>query len=121
MHVWRDWILLGLLTLAGCGPVPLESRNVDEVAREAQKMSVPQLRAQARIARDAIRARRAEIESLRQQRVNLGYDRQESPEAKKLDLRMHDVSLHLTNLLPIHKVYIDQLHAKSEDTSDLAP
>lgn len=117
-------LLVGMLSaFAGCGPSGvqrLENRDLASVRSEADRLSVPALEARAREYRDAIHLRQQEIDELGRQRLALGYDKQDSPEAQAIDRKLQEeLAPSIRKLMSLYQVYIDTLHQKGRSTTEL--
>ena len=112
---------LCLLNLVGCGKKADESKPIDEVKAEAEKMNIDQLRSMALKYKDAIIAKNGEIDGVVSQLKEIPITKKLGAEAKELKTEFETLSSSLSALNQRLKVYYDKLKEKGADLSDLKP
>ena len=117
-------LTIGVL-LIGCGgksesaaPVD-ETKPIAEIKAEADKMSVEKLKASAMGYRDAIVAKKAELEKLAAKLKDIPVTEALGEEAKALKTDLESLNKSVAALTERLKVYLDKLKELKADTSGL--
>jgi hypothetical protein len=110
---------LCLLAAHGCGKKADEARPISEVKAEADKMSVPDLQAWAKTYRDAIVAKKAEVEKVAARVKEIPLAEMLGEEAKNLKAELEDLQNSVAALTERFQVYYDKLKEKGGNTSGL--
>jgi hypothetical protein len=113
-----------LLTLAaawtGCSsgvrPQDLAARSMEDVIAEADSLQVNGLERRATMYRDAIHNQQTEMERLRKEQSDLGYNQMGGEKAANLVRRMKETGLITSRLIERYQVYINKLHEKGVST-----
>jgi len=105
--------------LLGCGKKADESKPVSEVKAEAEKMSVKDLRAMAVTYRDAVLAKKGEVEKVAKKLADIPVAQKLSDEAKRLKADMDNLNNSLSALKERFQIYYDKLKEKGGDVSGL--
>lgn len=110
------WSLLVLFSLAvlGCGKKD-EDRPVSEVKTEAEQMSTDELRAEAMKYKEAITAKKAELEKLTAKLKEIPVTEILNEDAKRIE----DLNRSISALKERFNVYYQMLRKKGGDTSGL--
>jgi len=110
------WSLLVLVSLAilGCGKKD-EDKPVSEVKTEAKQMSTDELRAEAMKCKEAITAKKGELEEVMAKLKELPVTEIKDKDAKRLE----DLNKSISALQKHFDVYYQELRKKGVDTSDL--
>ena len=108
-----------LFSLAGCKKGADESKPMDQVQAEAGKMSVEQLKAKAMEYKDAIVAKKAEIEKVTAKLKEIPIAQQMGTEAKALQTDIANLSKALSDLTERFQVYYNKLKEAGGDISGL--
>ena len=110
------WFLLVLVSLAvlGCGKKD-EDKPVSEVKTEAKQMSTDELRAEAMKYKEAITAKKDELNKVMAKLKELPVTEIKDEDGKRLE----DLNKSISALQKHFDVYYQELRKKGEDTSDL--
>ena len=110
------WSLLVLVSLAvlGCGKKD-EDKPVSEVKTEAKQMSTDELRAEAMKCKEAITAKKGELEEVMAKLKVLPITEISDKDAKRIE----DLHRSISALQKHFDVYYQELRKKGEDISDL--
>jgi hypothetical protein len=124
MEVTRNIIIccllvLGLSVLAGCGKKADENKPIAEVKAEAEKMSAKDLRATAMAYKEAITAKKGELEEIGAKLKDIPMTEMLEDKAKKLQGQMDSVGKSVSALTERHKIYYNKLKEKGGDVSGL--
>jgi len=112
-------LVLSALFLFGCGKKADEKKPISEVKAEAEKMSVADLKAMAMKYKNAIEAKKADIEKLTAKLKEIPVTQMLGEDAKKLKADIDNLTKSLSALKERFQVYYDQLKAKGGDVSGL--
>jgi len=112
-------LLLCLLAAQGCGKKADEAKPISEVKAEAEKMSVADLQAWAKTYRDAIVARKAQVEKVAAKVKEIPVAEMLGEEAKQLKAELEDLGKSVAALTERFQIYYDKLKEKGGDTSGL--
>jgi outer membrane murein-binding lipoprotein Lpp len=107
------------LVLLGCGSKADENKPVSEVKAEAEKMDTSQLRAMAEEYKNAIVAKKADVEKLAAKLKEIPVTEMLGEEAKGLKTDIDNLSKSVSALKERFEVYYNKLKEKGGDTSDL--
>jgi uncharacterized protein YggE len=107
------------LAILGCGKKADESKPLSEVKAEAEKMSVADLQAKAKMYKDAIAAKTGEVEKLAAKLKGIAVTEMMGDEAKKIKADVDSVTKSLSALKERFQVYYDKLKEKGIDVSAL--
>lgn len=115
-------LLVGfMLAFGGCGGKKAdESKPMSEVKAEAEGMSASDLRSMAMAYKDAIVARKAEVDKLAAKVAEIPVTEMLGDEAKKLKADLENVKNSVSALTERFQVYYDKLKELGGDTSGLA-
>lgn len=108
-----------LLGLAGCGKKADESKPIADVQAEAAKMDVAQLKAKAVEYKDALVAKKAEIEKVAAKLKEIPVTEQLGTEAKALQTDIANLNKSVTALTERFQVYYNKLKETGGDISGL--
>jgi hypothetical protein len=112
-------LALSVLCLFGCGKKVDENKPLSEVKAEAEKMSVEDLKAMAMKYKDAIMAKKADVEKMTAKLKEIPVTQMLGEEAKKLQVDIDSLGKSLSALKERFQVYYDQLKTKGGDLSGL--
>ncbi len=112
-------LALSMAFLFGCGKKADENKPISEVQAEAQKMSVDDLKAMAMKYKDAIEAKKADIDKITAKLKEIPVTQMLGDESKKLKADIDNLTKSLSALKERFQVYYDQLKAKGGDVSGL--
>ena len=115
------WCLLAvcLLVVVGCGKKADESKPVSEVKAEAEKMDVEKLRSMAMKYKDAIVAKKGEVEKFTGELKDIPLTKMLGEEAKQLKGEIDAINKSISALKERFEVYYDKLKEKGGDLSGL--
>jgi len=108
-----------LLGLTGCGKKADTEQPIADVQAEANKMNVEQLKAKAVEYKDAIVAKKAEIEKVAAKLKSIPLTEQMGTEAKGLQTDIANLSKSMASLNERFQVYYSKLKAMGGDVSGL--
>jgi hypothetical protein len=107
------------LAIFGCGKKADESKPLSEVKAEAEKMSVADLQAKAKMYKDTIAAKTGEIEKLAAKLKGIAVTEMMGAEAKKIKADMETITKSVNALKERFQVYCDKIKEKGGDLSGL--
>jgi ATP-dependent Clp protease ATP-binding subunit ClpA len=115
------WLLVGVCTLGlpGCGKKADENKPISEIKAEAEQMSVEKLRAQAAVYRDAIVAKKAEVEKIVSKLGDIPLTKLLGDETKGLKADVEKLNKSVSALTERFQVYYEKLKEKGGDLSGL--
>ncbi len=105
--------------LLGCGKKADENKPVSEVKAEAEKMSAKDLRAMAVTYRDAVLAKKGEVEKVAKKLADIPLAQKLGDEAKALQADMDNLNKSISALKERFQIYYDKLKEKGGDVSGL--
>jgi len=108
-----------LLGFTGCGKKADTDKPIADVQAEADKMNAEQLRAKAMEYKDAIVAKKAEIEKVAARLKEIPITQQMGEEAKGLQTDIANLSKTLTSLTERFQVYYNKLKETGGSVSGL--
>ena len=112
-------IAICLFGFASCSKKADTDKPIAEVQAEASKMSVDQLKAKAMEYKDAIVAKKAEIEKVTAKLKEIPIAQQMGTEAKALQTDIANLSKALSDLTERFQVYYNKLKEAGGDISGL--
>ncbi|MHC4147870.1 MAG: hypothetical protein ACYSR5_00135 [Planctomycetota bacterium] len=112
-------LTLCALALAGCGKKADESKPVSEVKAEAEKMSAEKLRDMALAYKDAIEAKKGDVEKITAKLKEIPVTQMLGDEAKGLKADIADLNKSVSALKERFNVYYSKLKEKGGDLSGL--
>jgi hypothetical protein len=108
-----------LVGVAGCGKKADENKPISEVQAEAGKMNVEQLKAKAMVYKDAIVAKKAEIEKVAAKLKAIPITQQLGTEAKALQTDIENLNKSVAALTERFQVYYNKLKEMGGNVSGL--
>ena len=112
-------LVVFLLTLAGCGKKADETKPLNEVKAEAEKLSVKKLRSMALTYKDAIEAKKVEVDKIMAKIKEIPITKMLGDEANKLKAEIDTMNKSVSALMERFKVYYNKLKEKGGDLSGL--
>ena len=112
-------LALMLLTFCGCGKTTDENKPVSEVKAEADKMSVEKLKSMATTYKDAIVAKKGEVEKIASKLKDIPLTEMMGDEAKGLKVDIDGLNKSVSALKERLDVYYAKLKEKGGDMSGL--
>jgi uncharacterized lipoprotein YehR (DUF1307 family) len=112
-------LVLCLLALTGCGKEADESKPLSEVKAEAEKMDLENLRSIAIKYKDAITAKKGDVEKLVSKLKDIPATEMLGDEAKELKAEIDNVNKSISALKERFEVYYNKLKEKGGDLSGL--
>lgn len=112
-------LVLCMLALVGCGKKADENKPVSEVKAEAETMNVEQLKSMAMSYKDAITAKKGDVEKLANQIKEIPVAKMLGDEAKELKSEIEALKKSMSALTERFQVYYDKLKEKDGDVSGL--
>ena len=112
-------LVLCLLALTGCGKKADESKPLSEVKAEVEEMSVEKVRSMGMKYKDAIMAKKGEVENLAGKLKDIPVTEMLGDEAKELKAEIDNLNKSISALKERFEVYYNKLKAKSGDLSGL--
>ena len=112
-------LTVSLLLLSGCGKKADENKPLGEVQAEAAKMNVQDLKAMAMKYKDAVEAKKADVEKLAAKLKEIPVAQLLGEQAKQLNADIDNLNKSLSALKERFQIYYDQLKAKGGDLSGL--
>ena len=124
MKITKNTILCCLLvslslTLCGCGKKADENKPVGEVKAEAEKMSVEKLRSMAVTYKEAITAKKEDVQKLVSKLKDIPLTKMMSDESKGLKADIDGLNKSVSALKERFEVYYNKLKEKGGDLSSL--
>ena len=107
------------LALLGCGKKADESKPLNEVKAEAEKMSVDKLRSMAVTYKDAIMAKKGEVEKVAGKLKDIPFAKMLGDEAKELKTEIEALNRSVSALKQRLQIYYNKLKEKGGDLSGL--
>ena len=112
-------LALSIVFLFGCGKKADENKPISEAKAEAEKMSVADLKAMAMKYKDAIDAKKADVEKITAKLKEIPVTQMLGEESKKLKADIDNLTKSLSALKERFQIYYDQLKAKGGEVSGL--
>jgi uncharacterized lipoprotein YajG len=112
-------LLAVMLLFAGCSKKADESKPLSEVEAEAEKMSVAKLKSMAMEYKDAISAKKEEIEKVTGELKNIPIAEMLGNEAKELKAEIENLNKSVSALNERFQIYYQKLKEKGGDLSGL--
>ena len=112
-------LVVCLSALWGCGKKADESRPISEVKAEAEKLDVEKLRSMAMKYKDAIMAKKGEVEKFTGELKDIPLTKMLGEEAKQLKGEIDTLNKSISALKERFEVYYDKLKEKGGDLSGL--
>ena len=109
-----------VLSLSGCGKKADESKPLSEVTAEANKMNVEQLKKTAMAYKDAITAKKADVEKLVSKLKDVPVAEMLGKEAAGLKTDIENLNNSVSALRERFQIYYDKLKEKGGDVSGLS-
>lgn len=124
--------MVSLMTVAGCGskegssgstinPATLETRPVNEIKAEADKMNEQQLRDAAGVYKKALSAKEAEVTKMFNELNQVSATEKLGPKAQNLTQNVESLGKSAKALTERLRIYVDKLKAMKADTTGLEP
>jgi len=121
MRTWHAAVVAlcaGILMLnVGCGEKASETKPMDQVKAEAEKMDSQQLRDTAKAYLDKIKAQQSKLKEVQDKLKEIKVTELMSDKAKAIKADAAKISSSVKNLQDRMNVYLDQLKKKGEDVS----
>ena len=111
--------VVSLLMTAGCGKKPDEKKSISEVKAEVEKMTTSQLRSAALKYKNAIAAKKTDLEKTAAKLKDIPITELMGDEAKRLKADIETVEKSIKALTERFTVYYDKLKEKGGDLSGL--
>ena len=108
-----------VMLFAGCSKKADESKPLSEVKAEAEKMSVDKLKSMAMEYKDAISAKKEEIEKITGELKNIPVAEMLGNEAKELKAEIENLTKSVSALNERFQVYYQKLQEKGGDLTGL--
>ena len=112
-------LVVCFLALVGCGKKADESKPLNEVKAEAEKMSVEKLRSMALTYKDAIMAKKGEVEKVAGKLKDIPVAKMLGDEAKELKTEIEALNKSMSALKERFQVYYGKLKEKDGNLSGL--
>lgn len=112
-------VALALVIVGGCGKKADENKPMPEVRSEAEQMGTSQLRATAMKYKEAIAAKRAEVEKLVEQLSEIPIAEKLGEEAANIKKEMDSLKESIDAFKERFQVYYDKLKEKNSDLTGL--
>lgn len=112
-------LVLSCVALVACGKKVDENKPVSEVKAEAEKMNIEQLRATALKYKEAILAKRGELEKIKTQLTKIPATKMLGEEAKQVMAEIGDLNKSVSALKERFEVYYKKLKEMGGDSSGL--
>ena len=112
-------LVVCFLALVGCGKKADESKPLNEVKAEAEKMSVEKLRSMALTYKDAIMAKKGEIEKVAGKLKDIPVAKMLGDEAKELKTEIEALNKSVSALKERFQIYYGKLKEKGGNLSGL--
>ena len=112
-------LLLCSLVLLGCSQKADEDKPISEVKAEAEKMDAGQLRSMALQYKEAIVAKKGELEKLASKLKDIPVTKMAGAEAKEIKAELDNISKSASALRDKFNIYYNKLKEKGGSTSGL--
>ncbi|MCK4753425.1 MAG: hypothetical protein KAS75_08255 [Planctomycetes bacterium] len=112
-------LVLSSLVLSGCGKKADENKPVSEVKAEAETMDVEKLKSMAIVYKDAITAKKGDIEKVMAQLKEVPITKMMGEEAKSLKADIDSLSKSISAFKERYQIYYNKLKEKGGDVSGL--
>ena len=112
-------LVVCFLALVGCGKKADENKPLNEVKAEAEKMSVEKLRSMALTYKDAVMAKKGEIEKVAGKLKDIPVAKMLGDEAKELKTEIDALNKSVSALKERFQVYYGELKEKGGNLSGL--
>ena len=112
-------LVVCFLAFVGCCKKADESKPLNEVKAEAEKMSVEKLRSMALTYKDAIMAKKGEVEKVVGELKDIPVAKMLGDEAKELKTEIEALNKSVSALKERFQIYYDQLKEKGGNLSGL--
>ncbi len=112
-------LLLYPLVLLGCSQKSAENESINDVKAEAEKMDANQLRSMAMKYKDALEAKKGEIEKLVAKLRNIPPAEMTDTKAKEITEGINKINQSMSALNEKFTIYYNKLKEKGGDTSGL--
>ncbi len=112
-------LLVCFLVFAGCGKKADETKSVSDVKAEAETMTVEQLKAKAMEYKDAVMAKKGEIETVTAKLKEIPVAQMLGEEAKQIKAEIDALNKSVSALKERFQVYYDKLKEKGGDLAGL--
>ena len=112
-------LVVCFLALVGCGKKADESKPLNEVKAEAEKMSVEKLRSMALTYKDAIMAKKGEVEKVTGKLQDIPVAKMLGEEAEELKTEIEALNKSVSALKERFQVYYGKLKEKGGNLSGL--
>ena len=112
-------LVVCFLALAGCGKKADETKSVSDVKAEAETMTVEQLKAKAMEYKDAVMAKKGEIETVTAKLKEIPVAQMLGEEAKQIKAEIDALNKSVSALNERFQVYYDKLKEKGGDLAGL--
>ena len=112
-------LVVCFLALVGCGKKADESKPLNEVKAEAEKMSVEKLRSMALTYKDAIMAKKGEVEKVAGKLKDIPVAKMLGDEAKELNTEIEALNKSVSALKERFQIYYGKLKEKGGNLSGL--
>ena len=112
-------LVVYLLALTGCGKKADETKPLSEVKAEAEKMTVEKLRSMALTYKDAIMAKKSEIQTIADKLKEIPVTKMLGDEAKELKTEIEALNKSVSALNERFQTYYGKLKEKGGNVSGL--
>jgi hypothetical protein len=112
-------LVVCFLALVGCGKKADEKKPISEVKAEAEEMSPDELRSMALKYKEAIMAKRADVEKITAELKKIPITEMLGKEAKGLKTDIDNLNESVSALKARFEIYYNKLKEKGGDVTDL--
>jgi len=112
-------LVMGLSALFGCGKKADENKPIAEVKAEAEQMNTKELRAMALAYKEAIMAKRKDVDKLAASLKEIPVTEMLDEKAKKLKADSNSLNKSISALTERFRIYYNKLKEKGGDVSGL--
>lgn len=112
-------LLLCPLVLLGCSQKTDENESIGEIKAEAEKMDVEQLKSMVMEYKEAIEAKKGEIDKLVAKYQNIPPAELTDAKAKEITEAINKINQSMSELTEKFMIYYNKLREKGGDASDL--
>ena len=112
-------LVVCFFALFGCGKKADESKPLNEVKAEAEKMSVEKLRSMALTYKDAIMAKKSEVEKVAGKLKDIPVAKMLGDEARELKTEIEALNKSVSDLKERFQIYYGKLKEKGGNLSGL--